>query len=287
MKTIVYPAFAAALSTSAFAADLEITHFTPNQGSIFPVSSSLIEGPTELVLVDAQFEKDDARALVEQIKKTGKTLTTIYISHKDPDFYFGLDELQVAFPDASIVASPATVDGIQKSIQPKFNTWAPILKDNAPTALIVPDALPGDTLTVDGESINVVGLDGHNPTHTFLWVPSQKTALGGVVLFENMHVWMADSQTEQERMDWKKTLDDMLALAPERIIPGHVAGESAGDESIVQFTSDYIDAFVAASDEVEGSGALIAKMQAAYPDFSTGAVLSISAQVFEGERQWP
>ena len=103
MKTILTSAAAALLSTTAFAADLTITNFTPNEGSLFPVASSLIEGPNEVILVDAQFEKDDAEQLVEMIKATGKSLTTVYVSHKDPDFYFGLDAVRAAYPDVKIV----------------------------------------------------------------------------------------------------------------------------------------------------------------------------------------
>lgn len=115
MKTILTTTAAMLISTAAFAADLTITPFNPNAGSLFPVSSSLIEGPNEVILVDAQFEKDDAKALVDLIKATGKILTTVFISHKDPDFYFGLDTIHAAFPDVKIVATPETVKRIEKN----------------------------------------------------------------------------------------------------------------------------------------------------------------------------
>lgn len=286
MKTLLTTVAAGVIATTA-AADLTITPYVANEGSLFPVSSSMIEGPTEVVLIDAQFEKDDAEALVEMIRATGKTLTTVYISHKDPDFYFGLDTIRAAFPDAQFVATPATVDGIAKTIEGKFETWAPALKDNAPSELIVPDVIDGDSLTVDGETVQIVGFDGHDPARTFLWVPSEETALGGVILFENMHVWMADTQTEAELDNWRKTLDDLLALEPARILPGHVNGESAEDASIVSYTRGYIDAFVAASAAANGSEELMAAIQEAYPELGGGIALQISAKVFEGEQQWP
>ena len=34
---------------------------------------------------------------------SGKQLTTIYISHGDPDYYFGLDTLTAAFPKAKVL----------------------------------------------------------------------------------------------------------------------------------------------------------------------------------------
>ncbi|GAB5439247.1 MBL fold metallo-hydrolase [Falsiruegeria mediterranea] len=287
MKTIFTSATALLLSTAAFAADLSITAFTPNESSLFPVSSNLIEGPSEVILVDAQFEKDDAQQLVDMIKATGKSLTTVFISHKDPDFYFGLDTIRAAYPEVKIVATPETVKGIEKTIQLKYDFWGPILKENAPTDLIVPDVLQGDRLTVDGETVQVVGLDGHDPVHTFLWVPSEKTVLGGVVLYENVHVWMADTQTPESRDSWRATLDQLLALNPERIIPGHVMGESAEDASIVDFTKEYVAAFEAAAEKANSSEELIAAMQAAYPSFENVGDLKLGAQVIEGERSWP
>ena len=287
MKTILTSAAAMLLSTAAFAADLTITAFTPNEGSLFPVSSNLIEGTNEVILVDAQFEKDDAQQLVDMIKATGKSLTTVFISHKDPDFYFGLDTIRAAYPDVKIVATPETVKGIEKTIQLKYDFWGPILKENAPTDLIVPDVLEGNSLKVDGETVNVVGLDGHDPVHTFLWVPSEKTVLGGVVLYENLHVWMADTQTPESRDSWRATLDQLLALNPERIIPGHVMGKSAEDASIVDFTREYVAAFEAAAEKANSSEELIAAMQAAYPSFENVGDLTLGAKVIEGERSWP
>lgn len=287
MKTLLTSTAAMLLSTAAFAADLTITHFTPNAESFFPVSSNLIEGPTEVVLVDAQFEKDDADKLVEMIKATGKTLTTVYISHKDPDYYFGLDTIRAAFPDAKIVATPATVKGINETIQIKFDYWGPKLEANAPTEQVVPEVLEGNQLTVDGEAIEIIGLDGHDPSHTFLWVPSQKTVLGGVALFENVHVWIADNQTPESRDDWRATLDQVEALNPERVIPGHLVGESAEDVSIVEFTRGYVAAFEAAAEKAENSDELVAAMAAAYPQFDYLGDLELSAKVIKGEISWP
>ncbi|WP_209016257.1 MBL fold metallo-hydrolase [Roseibium sp. RKSG952] len=287
MKAILTATAAMMISTAAMAADLKITQFTPNEGSLFPVSSNLVEGPSEVLLVDAQFEKDDAEQLVSMIQATGKPLTTVFISHKDPDFYFGLDTIRAAYPDVKIVATPETVKGIEKTIQLKYDFWGPILKENAPTELIIPDVLEGDSLTVDGETIQVVGLDGHDPVHTFLWAPTEKTVLGGVVLYENVHVWLADNQTPESRDNWRATLEQITALNPERIIPGHVIGDSAEDESIVDFTKEYVATFEAASEEAENSAALVAAMQEAYPTFENVGDLELSAQVIEGERSWP
>ncbi|NGP58551.1 MBL fold metallo-hydrolase [Paenibacillus thiaminolyticus] len=273
--------------TQTPAVDLKITPFNPGEKGLFPVTSSLIEGPNEVLLVDAQIEKNNAEQLVKMIRDTGKKLTTVYISHKDPDFYFGLSTIREAFPDVKIVATPATVEEIKATIQLKSDYWSPILKENAPTALIVPDVLDGDKLTVDGETVQVIGLDGSAPTHTVLWVPSKKTILGGVPIYENLHVWMADNQTPESRDQWREILERILALKPERVIPGHYLDKSSEDTSSIVFTRDYIAEFEAAAKQAKNSAELTAAMQKAYPDLKNTSDLEMGAQVIKGELSWP
>ncbi|PCK18934.1 MBL fold metallo-hydrolase [Bacillus pumilus] len=269
------------------AVNLKITTFNPGDNGVFAVTSSLIEGPKEVILVDAQFEKDNAEKLVKMIRDTGKKLTTVYVSHKDPDYYFGLSAIREAFPDVKIVATPETVKGIKKTIQAKNDYWNPILKKNAPTAQIIPDVLKGDKLTVDGKNIKIIGLDGPDPSHTFLWVPSKKTVLGGVPVYENEYVWTADNQSQKSRNQWREILNNILDLKPERVIPGHYLGKSAEDTSAVVFTRDYITKFEAAAKKADNSAQLIAEMKKEYPNFTNTGDLELSAKVMKGEQQWP
>ena len=111
---------------------LKLEVYNPDVKSIFPYSSEIVSGKTEVVLIDAQFQRNDAEVLVQKIKATGKKLTTVYISHSDPDYYFGLDVIRVAFPDARIVATAQTVAAIRASKDRKLAYWGPILKGNAP-----------------------------------------------------------------------------------------------------------------------------------------------------------
>src|SRR5688572_16881731 len=92
---------------------LDIDVYNTGAAGLFPVSSTIISGPTEVLLIDAQFQRNDAQALVKKLKATGKTLKAIYISHGDPDFYFGLDTILAAFPGVKVLATPATVAAIK------------------------------------------------------------------------------------------------------------------------------------------------------------------------------
>ena len=163
-------ALGAALSFAALAAHaaepLKLEVYNPGAKSMFPVSSELVMGQADAVLIDAQFQRNDAEALVQKIKASGKKLTTVYISHSDPDYYFGLDVIQAAFPKAKIVATAPTVAAIKASMDGKLAYWGPVLKDNAPKKLVLPAVLASDRidgtlwrLGKDGIFRNVTDLD--------------------------------------------------------------------------------------------------------------------------------
>jgi glyoxylase-like metal-dependent hydrolase (beta-lactamase superfamily II) len=77
------------------------------------------------LLVDAGFTRADSHRLVAAILDSGKTLTTVFISHGDPDFYFGAEVVADAFPTATFLATPHTIDHIHHSYERKLNAWAP------------------------------------------------------------------------------------------------------------------------------------------------------------------
>ncbi|MGJ7563140.1 MBL fold metallo-hydrolase [Variovorax sp. GB1R11] len=270
---------------------LKLDVYNPGTRSMFPVSSEIVTGQTEAVLIDAQFQRNDAEALVQKIKATGKKLTTVYISHSDPDYYFGLDVVHAAFPDAKIVATPQTVAAIQASKDGKLAHWGPILKDNAPKALVVPDALVGDSLTLEGRKIQVVGLDGPTPERTFGWIPSLKAVVGGIPVSANIHVWVADTQTPESRRDWLKTLDRIGALHPRTVVPGHYLPNANGSApytvASVKFTRDYLKAFEVEAAKAKDSAALIAAMKKRYPTLRDTSSLELGAKVVKGEMKWP
>ncbi len=266
---------------------LQVETFNPGEKSLFPVASTLVTGPTEAILIDAQFQRDDAQSVLRMIKDSGKDLKAIYISHGDPDFYFGLDVITAAYPDAEVLASPRTLAHIEDTVEGKLSYWGPILGENAPQATVVPEGIESDTLTVDGQELKIVGLNGHDPKHTYVWIPSTKTVAGGVLLYEGVHVWMADAQTRESRDNWRRSLAILLALQPDRIVPGHSIGTSRENTDAILFTLAYVAAFEQEAEKAENSGELIEAMKARYPAFTNIGDLELSAKVIMGEMQWP
>lgn len=101
------------LTQNLWAQPLKVTSFLA-QPDHFGVTSTLIEGEKDVLLVNAQFSKSEALRLAANILDSGKTLNTIFVSYGDPDYYFGLDVFKHYFPDAKIIATPETVKHIQE-----------------------------------------------------------------------------------------------------------------------------------------------------------------------------
>ncbi|ERT12042.1 MBL fold metallo-hydrolase [Photorhabdus temperata] len=290
-KTTLNIALAGILSLGtislAQATSLKLDIFNPGERSVFPVSSELIIGDREVVLIDAQFQKNDAEALARRIKYTGKKLTTIYISQSDPDFYFGLDTLTKAFPNAKVIASPETIKEINQTKDGKLAYWGGVLKEQAPKKVIVPQPLEGNTFTVDGEKLIVVGLDGPAADRTFVWIPKLKAVVGGVTVSGNIHVWMADTQTKESRKNWMQTLDRIKKLKPTIVVPGHFIGNAPMTLQSVKFTQKYLATFEKELPKAKDSKALIAAMEKYYPKLGDKSSLELSAKVLKGEMKWP
>lgn len=285
-KRVLLATASLGFAAHAAAASLSLDVYNPGAAAIFPVTSVLVSGEKEAILVDAQFGKAQAEQVVEKIRASGKHLTTIYISHGDPDYYFGLDTLTRAFPDAKVLASQPTVDHIQQTVAGKLAFWGPKMGADVPARTIVPGVLKGDSLMLEGQKLQVIGLDGKQPDRSFVWIPSLQAVVGGVVVAENIHVWMADTQTAQSHADWLQTLHAIEALKPKVVVPGHYLGDSSRSLASVKFTADYIKAFDAETATAKDAAALIAAMKKRYPQLGEESSLELSAKVAKGEMHW-
>jgi glyoxylase-like metal-dependent hydrolase (beta-lactamase superfamily II) len=206
----------------------------------FAVNSTLITGANDAILIDAQLLKSDADVLVGKIKSTGKNLTVIYITHSHPDHYFGLVELKKAFPDAKIVALPAVVADINKTWQSRVNSLKQRYGDDITTDPVIPDELNGNTLTLEGQKLQVFGnVQGDEGNSSYVWIPSIKTVITGDVDFYGVFPWTLET-TPAQRVAWIKTLDKIASLKPAVVIPGHQDPNLKDDPSSIAFTIEYL-----------------------------------------------
>lgn len=273
----------ALFTPAVFAAPLTLDTYNPQDKGIFAVSSTLVSGPTEAVLFDAQFSVKDGEQLVEKVRQSGKKLTKIVITSGDPDFYFGLQPLVKAFPNAKVVATQQVVDHIKATKDAKLAFWGPQMKDGAPSELIVPQVIASTTFLVDGEKIDIEQPENYA---AYVWIPSAKAILGGTGVSWGIHVWTADTQTKASRQQWQATLDDMAAHQPERVIPGHYLGTPPAGTEAIRFTRDYLQHVEQALSAHKDSASVVTAMKKQWPNLAEESSLELSAKVNTGEMKW-
>jgi len=267
------------------AAPLTVKVYNAEAGS-FHVNAVVVSGKTEALVIDTGFTRADALRVAANVLDSGKTLKTIFISNADPDYYFGAETLKGLFPQAQVLTTPAVREKIQAKLAGKLAFWGPKMGANAPKDPIVPEALTGSKLTVDGEAVEVRGTTGELAHRPYVWIPSIKAVVGNIGVFGNLHVWTADTQKPSERKAWLAQLDEMQALKPALVVPGHMAAGTALDESAISYTRDYLVRFESELPKAQNGAELIATMQKAYPKAGLGMALDIGAKVNKGEMKW-
>lgn len=252
----------------------------------FGVASVIVTGKTEAVLIDAQFTLADAEKVAQEIKKDGKKLTAIYVSHGDPDFYFGLEIFKKYFPEVTAYASPATIEHIKKTAQKKLEVWGERLGKNITSNVVLPQNLKEDFIELEGEKLEIIGLEEF-PSRTFVWIPSVKAAVGGINVFgTSFHLWMADAQTAEARKEWTSVLNKIDNLDPEIVIPAHAKSETQFDISAVKHTRNYIQFYEEALKTNKTSESLTDALKKEYPDLTFETALQIGTKVNTGEMKW-
>ena len=222
--------------------NLEFTTLDTGSGSL-EKTATLVTGETEALLVDAGFTRADGHRLVAAVLDSGKTLTTVFISHADPDFYFGAEVVADAFPDATFVATPIVIEHIQHSYEGKLKAWA-ALGANLPTRLVDLTPLTGDLTLSTATASNSRAAPAALPDRHYLWQAEHRAILGGVLLFQQEHVWIADTARPREhRAAWIDLLDEMAALDPQLVVARPPAARHRRRRVRHHLTREYLLAF--------------------------------------------
>ncbi|KAF0706513.1 Aste57867_6742 [Aphanomyces stellatus] len=97
---------------------------------------------------------------------------------------------------------------------------------------------------------------------------------------------MADIQTPESHVEWIDALNEMQALHPTTVVPGHALPGDVADIDSAAYTVEYIRSFESETPKAGNSTALIDAMKALYPQAGGVASLDISAAVAKGDMKW-
>jgi glyoxylase-like metal-dependent hydrolase (beta-lactamase superfamily II) len=205
----------------------------------YDVNSTMISGAKDMLVIDPQFTLSEAHRLTAEILESKKNLTTIYITHAHPDHLFGLAVLKQAFPGAKIVALPAAANAAKTAWPARQKFWFPTYGNNIPGPdPVVPEALTSPVLTLEGEDFPITGgVQGDGPGNSFVYIPSLKAVVAGDTVFDRVYFGVPK---DKAREDWMKTLDQISALQPAIVVPGHQGSGAKHDLSAIAFMKTYI-----------------------------------------------
>src|SRR2546425_8516315 len=240
----------------------------------FWTNSVIIEGTHEVMLVDAQLTKTNAERVLQQIKETKKPLSIIYITHEHADHFLGLEVFKEAYPRVRIIANSAVVDRINKVYQEKIDKWKTILGSGATSQVVAIEKFDGDFIKFESSKIEVLkNIQGDTDENTMLWIPGQRILITGDVLFNNMHVYTAETDSKA-REKWLNSLQKIRELKPSVVIPGHSkVGAPLDASTAVDFTENYLLVFEEELKRAENPEGLVESMKARFP--SADLILSV------------
>ena len=250
-----------AKSQEAFA----ITVVTP-AGDQFWVNSIVIEGAHEVMLVDAQLTKSNAEKVLQHVKATRKPLSIIYITHEHADHFLGLEVFKDAYPAVRILANSTVVDRINKVYQEKIDKWKDILGPDAASHTVAISKFDANFIEFDDSKIEILkNVQGDTDANTMLWLSGQKTLIAGDVLFNDLHVYTAETDMTA-RKRWLDSLQRIRALQPVAVIPGHSkVGAPVDATSAVDFTENYLLIFEEELKKARTPDDLVKAMEEQFP----------------------
>lgn len=237
------------------------------EGTVMPVNSYLVHGPSGVVVVDGQLTLSDAGQVRAAIDATGLPIAGVLVTHAHPDHYAGIGTL-LAGRQVPVVATRSVAEIISRDDALKDSIVGPMMGAEWPPKRTFPDQL-----VADGESIELGGVTfqvqdlgpGESPADS-LWFLDGAHVFAGDVAYHHMHCYLADGYSEQ----WLHTLTKLQQQLPADAVlyVGH--GEPAGIE-LLAAQRRYIETFVAAvaehraDDEEVRRAAVVAEMSQVEP----------------------
>ncbi|HXP40915.1 MAG TPA: MBL fold metallo-hydrolase [Candidatus Acidoferrales bacterium] len=229
-------------------------------------NSVIIEGTHEVMLVDAQLTKTSAEKVLQEIKETKKPLSIIYITHEHADHFLGLEVFKEAYPRVRIIANSAVVDRINSVYQEKIDKWKKILGSGATSHVVAIDKFDGNFIKFESSKIEILkNIQGDTDENTMLWIPGQRILIAGDVLFNDMHLYTAETDS-QAIEKWLNSLNRIRELKASVVIPGHSKlGAPLDASTAIDFTENYLSVFEEELKKAKDPVSLVNAMKERFP----------------------
>jgi glyoxylase-like metal-dependent hydrolase (beta-lactamase superfamily II) len=166
----------------------------------------------------------------------------------------------------TINADSSVVARINKVYQEKIDKWKRILGPGATSHVVAIEQFDGNVIRFGGSQIEVLkNVQGDTDENTMLWIPGQRILIAGDVLFNNVHVYTAETDSKA-RGKWLNSLTKIRELKPLIVVPGHSkVGAPLDASTAVDFTENYLLAFDEELKKAKDPDRLIISMKERFP----------------------
>jgi glyoxylase-like metal-dependent hydrolase (beta-lactamase superfamily II) len=245
---------------------------TYSSDSNFTVNAYLLVGERQAVLIDTGFNRTDANAIVEMIRRTGRELRYIVLTHAHPDHYLGTDIILEAFAGVPVEATSIVLLDFRENAQAAFNQYKSQLGSQIADRVVTPFLLPGNQIEFEGHTLTIFEQQepGESRGATFIGVDDPRVLLAGDVVYNNVHPVLAECQTE----GWKRNIEFVRGLGYTTIYPGH--GPVAQDTTVLDATRDYLNQAVPILTTAATVDEAKAMLTSRYPNYGGASLLDFS-----------
>lgn len=207
-----------------------------------PISSTLILGDHEVMLVDCPHTVQRAAEVADWIEASGRDLVAMYATHGHGDHYFGFTEIARRFPRARLLGTAGTVAlAREQASSPTIDAlWRALFPGQIPEDIRPLEVVDGPVFDLEGHEITFVEA-GHTDIRdtTFVHIPELALVVAGDIVYNEVHVHTSDSDQDQRR-EWTTALDRIAALNPVAVIAGHKKPGNDDGPHIIEETRAYL-----------------------------------------------
>ena len=251
-----------------------------------PMSSTLIAGEHDAILVDTLVTVGQVDALADWVRGFGKRVTGVYVTHGHSDHWIGLARLQEHFPEARGLATAEVVARARfEATSPGLVAyWQASFPGELPETTVLPEVLPAPEFVLEGQVLRAVSVGQGDTEHsTVLHVPSAAAVVGGDVVYNQVHMMTAETD-EAGRKAWIASLDAVAALQPQIVVAGHKrVGAPDGPDNIAA-SQQYLRDFSRIAGEQDTAEDIVAAMLELHGDRDNQRTLWHSARTAVAKR---
>jgi glyoxylase-like metal-dependent hydrolase (beta-lactamase superfamily II) len=232
-----------------------------------PVTSTLIQGERDAVLVDPPLTRDQTRQVGDWVAAGGKHLTHVYVTHGHGDHWFGTGELLQRFSGAVAYATPGTIELMhQQATAGREQFWDLDFPGQIPDTPVLARPVPPEGFLLEGHLLRPIEV-GHTDTDhtTVLHVPSIGLVVAGDLAYNGVHQYLLEGAGGGLRQ-WLEAIDTVAALEPRAVVAGHKNRNRPDDPAILDETRGYLRDVIRLLDTKPTARELFERMLELHPD---------------------